>query len=459
MINEPRQEYAVALPEWEEMKAVVAGQKQVKALGERFLPRLIDQSDEEYKAYKERAIFTSAASRVIDAWIGQATRKDSTVVFEGESSGNDDLKDLFPNITDSGNSIEELEVSILKNNLTTGRLGLLVDFSEETQNPFIKHYNESAIINWHSKNIGGEEVLIFVVLAEKISVFDESDHSWKETEQFRLLVLRDGFYQVEIHVVDDNGNVKVIDTRTPKINGKAQDRIPFVFINPETTDTDIKKPPILDVANKVIDFYRVGAGYAHALTWVSFPTPVIIGGGDDFDDGVTLGANLINIGNPDGDAKFLEFTGAGITALKEAMNDMKAEIAVMGSRALETAKVQVESSATQITRKGTELASLEVWVRACSSGLTKALNIMGQYVLADPLKYSINTDFESGLIDPQTLKELRESVKEGFYPVRDFFEVLKRNDLLPASQDFEQFKFELAEEVPMENKMQDNLTN
>ena len=53
----------------------MAGEDAVKAAGEKYLPRLDGQSDEDYEAYKGRACFSNATRRAADAFVGLVFRK------------------------------------------------------------------------------------------------------------------------------------------------------------------------------------------------------------------------------------------------------------------------------------------------------------------------------------------------------------------------------------------------
>ncbi len=60
--NSTDPDYDAAAPEWARARDVLAGEDAVKAAGERYLPRLDSQSDEEYGAYKVRASFFGATT-------------------------------------------------------------------------------------------------------------------------------------------------------------------------------------------------------------------------------------------------------------------------------------------------------------------------------------------------------------------------------------------------------------
>jgi hypothetical protein len=64
-----------ALPGWVRGRDLLAGEDAVKAAGEKYLPRLEGQSDDDYAAYKARACFSNATRRAADAFVGMVFRK------------------------------------------------------------------------------------------------------------------------------------------------------------------------------------------------------------------------------------------------------------------------------------------------------------------------------------------------------------------------------------------------
>src|SRR3954471_23197395 len=85
-VNSTHPDYDAALPDWIRARDVLAGEDAVKAAGERYLPRLDSQSEEEYLAYRRRAAFFNATARTADGYIGLIFRRAPFVkIPEGES--------------------------------------------------------------------------------------------------------------------------------------------------------------------------------------------------------------------------------------------------------------------------------------------------------------------------------------------------------------------------------------
>ncbi len=73
--NSTHADYDATLPGWIRARDLLAGEDAVKAAGEKYLPRLDGQSDDDYKAYKDRACFSNATRRAADAFVGLVFRK------------------------------------------------------------------------------------------------------------------------------------------------------------------------------------------------------------------------------------------------------------------------------------------------------------------------------------------------------------------------------------------------
>jgi len=62
-VNSTHPDYDAAATEWARARDVLAGEDAVKAGGEKYVPRLDSQTDEEFAAYVQRASFFNATAR------------------------------------------------------------------------------------------------------------------------------------------------------------------------------------------------------------------------------------------------------------------------------------------------------------------------------------------------------------------------------------------------------------
>ena len=69
-VNATHPDYDASLPAWLRARDVIAGEDAVKSAGEKYLPRLEAQTDEEYDAYRARASPFNATARTADGYLG-----------------------------------------------------------------------------------------------------------------------------------------------------------------------------------------------------------------------------------------------------------------------------------------------------------------------------------------------------------------------------------------------------
>src|SRR4030095_1518330 len=74
-VNATHPDYDFGLPGWLRARDVLAGEEAVKSAGEKYLPRLDSQSDEEFLAYRKRASFFNATARSAEGFVGLIFRR------------------------------------------------------------------------------------------------------------------------------------------------------------------------------------------------------------------------------------------------------------------------------------------------------------------------------------------------------------------------------------------------
>jgi hypothetical protein len=167
-VNSTHPDYDANLVAWQRARDVIAGEDAVKAAGIKYLPRLDSQTDDEYLAYKARASFFNATSRIADGYVGRIFRRDPTFKLPDSSAGIGRALDTFVADADLlGTPMSAYAKHVTHEVIAVGRAGTLVDWEEEAeQRAFVVLYETEQIINWHSQRVNGRNVLTLVVLKE-----------------------------------------------------------------------------------------------------------------------------------------------------------------------------------------------------------------------------------------------------------------------------------------------------
>lgn len=458
------EDYAV---KWKRCRDVMAGQDAVHNAGIAYLPKLKEQSDEDYSAYVRRACFYNASWRTVSGFCGMMFRKPPKQEIPAG------LESLLKDVTMSGVSFSDFTKDVANDVLEVGRIGLLVDHPTTVQaegtvtvavaeamnlRPTIKSYPAESIINWKFRNINNQIMLSMVVLAEE---HNEPDGEFAEKTETRYRVLdlvpETNLYRVRVFRINSKQEDEQVGPDLfPLMNGKPLNFISFVFIGPDGTEAKLEEPPLIDLVNVNISHYKTTADYEHGCHFTGLPTPWVAGYQAASDaKGVTeklyIGSQAAWIfPDPNAKAGYLEFTGQGLKTLRDNLDAKKQEMATLGARMLaDSSTRQVETfGATAIKHVGENsiLASISI---AVSAGLTKALEWFAKWAGKDgKIVYEINRDFLPVQMDGPTLTAYVGAWQQGALSETELFDTLKRGDVIDAEKTLEEHQSEIDNAPP-----------
>ncbi|WP_442577852.1 DUF4055 domain-containing protein [Mesorhizobium sp. ASY16-5R] len=456
-VNTLHPDYEAHSADWCLMRDVVVGQKAIQKAGTRYLPRLADQSDEEYEAYKKRATFFNATGRVVDALTGMVFRKDA-VIEKAEG-----LTVVLEDMTLTGTPFRQFAENIVEQVMAVNRVGVLVDYPDAKQaaadrvvtvevaeklglRVYASLYHAEDIINWRTTRVGGKTVLSLVVLRECVHEVDPADEFNVTTRiQYRVLELLNGRYQQSVWQENSNGHRvtswTLIMQVTPIRGGKPLDYIPFEFFSSEGGDTTVRDPVLYDLAVVNLAHYRNTADMEHGLHFTGLPTAVI-SGVDSVDDTYRIGsATAWVFKDPTAKAAYLEFTGAGLGQLSTAIKDKESQMAALGARMLAPEKADAEAADTLSQKRQGETSTLAALANSVSRGLSRVLTIMAEWQgTQTAVIVKLNTDFLAVSMPPQQITALLQSVMTGNLSPQSFYEALVKGEVVSGARTYEQEK-------------------
>lgn len=424
-IDSRHPEYNEHVEEWIDCRDVVAGERRVKDAGDRYLSRLSGMDEEDYQAYKRRAMFHNASQRTVKGLAGSIFASPPTVEYPGADT---DKAIRMANLGDDGQSIESLAQESVENVLTTGRVGVLVDASEQNDaKPYLTLYHAENIVNWETAWIEGAKVLSLVILREEAREKTDDPYELECVEQYRELILVTSestyaFYRVRIWqqrevVVGDKVEMQwqVIKTIEPtKRGGKKLDYIPFVMISPIGVGVDVEDSPIKDLVSVNLAHYRNSADFEHGCHWTALPTPYAFGF-DPIKTKLKIGSGIAWISeNHEAKCGMLEFTGSGLAAFDGAMTKKEQLMAVHGARLLEQQTKDAEASKTVAMRHTGENNVLAAIATNVGQGMTQSLTWLVDWEgLSGKASVELSKDFEEHTMDTATLTALMAGMQAG----------------------------------------------
>lgn len=451
-------DYDAHLHQWQTMRDAAAGEDAIKFQGEAYLPKLGGQETDEYTAYKQRASYHNATGRTIDGLSGMIFRKPPTLEHP------DAMQPVMDDVTLGGLDFQGFSEVAVDETLKVGRLGILVDrprvevggitqAQAERMNlrPFLSLYKAESIIDWRVGQVGNKTVLTHVRLREVVRE-PVDEFSEEEIDQIRVLRLFDDggntVYNQQIWRFLETEKGKkdwvLVEEITPQMNGNVMDFIPFIFVGPKDTTPNVEKPPLIDLALKNLDHYRMDADYKHHLHFMAAaPTRWVTGAKpEEIEEGVfdEAGPTAV-LASSSAEAKFgiAEPNGNGLKDQRQALQDAESQMAALGAKMLAPEKRAAEAAETAAIHRQGEISVLSSLAQAVSIGLTKALEIARDWMgLADEVIVKLNTDYLPSAMPAEDMQAYTEMLQAGAISHTAFLEALIEGERLRADTDPEE---------------------
>lgn len=439
-------DYDKMVPIWKRIRDVLAGHDAIQEAGRDYLPELSEQDENEYQAYKGRAAFFNATSRVSDTMSGLVFRKPPII----EAAP---IQDIADNITLNGTNLTSFAEDIIEEQLGPTRSGVLVDYpSVDTSQmtavqvkalglrPYAALYKAEDILDWRYTN----GVLSMVKLREIEEVVDPQDEFLTERKEIiRVLDMFEGKYRQRVYkeVRKDGKDTlwELASTVFPRMNGKPFDYIPFVFFGERGNSGEMNDPVLNDLAVVNLAHYRNTADYEHGLHFTGLPTAVVTGLSDN-DAVFRIGSgNAWVLSDPQAKAFYMEFTGQGLETMRKALQDKQAQMAALGARVLVPEKRDAEAAETETGKRQGEISTLASLANATSRGLTRVLEIMRDWQgVTGDVSIKLNTDFNVQRMSAQEISALLQAVLTQQISSQSLYEALVKGEVINGERSFEE---------------------
>lgn len=474
-VNTPHPDYVTQKLLWQKQRRFRDGGDAVKAANEDYLPRLSGDDDEDYRAYKNRALFYGATGRTLQALSGAIFRKDARVEFP--------RPELLKLAGKAGESVDELIKRCTEEQILPARVGTLVDAPAIANGrPYITIYFAENIINWATQQRGESEELVEVVLEEQLETRNKDDRFKVERKtQFRVLRLGNPqprsdeealklgmadagdkavYYQelwVEQVLEEATANTPATITFTLKdiivprmYGGRTLEHIPFTIFNARSLAAKPEPGPMLELVNVNCSHYVSSADLEHGRHFTALPTPVLTGFNPDFRLRIGSGVAWITE-QPAARAYFLEFSGAGLGHLVEGQKHKEHLMATLGARLLEEQKAGVEAADTLRIRQQGEQSALTNVVVTADHGWTRTLQFYADWygLSTTTVACTINKDFDLAQLDPAQQQALMLQVQAGLMSYDTYFHNMKKGEVYPPDWTIEQERAAIEAGPPM----------
>lgn len=442
------EEYREMLPTWKRCRDTYIGTRALREATTEYLPMLTDEPIEAYRARLSRSVLYNATYRTISGLVGALFRVPPVL------SAPETTTAMTADVTMTGIPLNVLAQDIADECLVVGRCGIytnypVTDTSTMTQadaialnlRPSLSVIKAEQIINWKNRRINNKYILSLAVIEEE---FYEPENEFKDKEVIRYRVLdldENNEYRVRIMAEDDKGNdILVEGPFYPEMNGQRMQFIPLTIIGPENIDSDIDAPVLVDLVDTNLLHFQMMSDMIGGCHWSAIPTMLITG--HEIPEGgklhVGAGKALV-LPNPAAKATMVEVGTQGFSALDSLLNRLEQHMVALGSRALESHRVQAESADTAMIYRSGEQSILATMSTALSTGITASLKIFAEWAGDNPddVRFTLNKEFFKEAVTPEMLRALVESWQLGGISAESKFEYLKTHEFIPPHISFE----------------------
>jgi hypothetical protein len=460
-VRTQHKQYQKYIGKWKRCRDVAEGQDAVHEAGTDYLPKLKVQTDEDYRAYRNRAPFFNATWRTISGLTGMLFRKPPKIESPAVTAN------LLTTVTEDGQPVGIFARNVVEECLKVGRVGVLVDYptvdiSTMTQadaaalnlRPTMAAYYAESIINWKTQVIANQRVLTMVVLEEESE--EEKDEFESECEtRFRVLDLVKGevsmLYRVRLFKSDEQTktDIQIGDDLFPLMNGAPMNFIPFYFLSADDTGVEPDDPPLIDLVDLNLSHYRTTADYEHGCHFTGLPTGYIAGYTKQEGEKIYLGSQTMLIfPDPTVTVGFLEFSGAGLGSLQTNLERKESQMAVLGARMLEAQKRAQESAEAAGIHRAGENSILADVAQAISLGMTAALQTFSDWAGGNgAVNFELNRDFFPRAMTAQELTGLVGSWQQGAISPETLFANLQAGQIIAEGTTFEEEQVRIANQL------------
>lgn len=362
-----------------------------------------------YEAYKLRAVFPEYVKDALEYFMGALHNKSPVIELPEE------MEPLRNNASPLGEPLEILLQRINLEQLTTGRVGILLDLPEKPDPvnplPFIALYVAEAIRNWDdTTDEDTRDALNLVVLDESGMKRDGFD--WKTEARFRVLQLGDfeknetnGTAEYKTGLFTSTAGVPDYDVslmKVPALRGNTLKSIPFQFINTKDISPEPDEPPLMSLCRQCFTIYRGEADYRQNLFMQGQDTLVVIGarqtnrlpGEEHTEEPLRTGAGARIDLELQGDAKYVGVNSQGLPEQRTALENDRKRCEARSGQLIDASQGDKESGAALKTRVGAQTATLNQIAKTAALALELLLKQCAEWMKADPEKVKVTPNLE-----------------------------------------------------------------
>ena len=437
------------------VRDIAAGSRRLRERSTEYLPQHPAEEAKNYQIRLKRPTFFNAFRKTIEGLVGMVFRVNPQLGEDVPAV----IQQHWENIDKEGTHGDVFCRQLLDDGLEAGHAAILVDYpalqnpkgvtlyDERKQDirPYWVHIHKEDIINFRTiRGPSGERILQQVTLR---FTTHEAHGRFGDRVVVRYRVYRlvpvDGAVTVQWETWEED------ESGTPRVSGPSGtiaklERIPLVPVYGKADGYLTSTPPLLDLAYRNLLHYQTNSDYFEGLYMGLVPVAVFTG--------IEAGQAAIGphsaVYLPTGASfGYEETSGNSFGAARQALEDLKGEMAVLGLALLQADTRAAETAASKRLDKAEKDSALSVAARGLQDAIEAALAFHAQYLgLADGGSVKVNRDFLGEPLDGPTITALSTVVAKGQLSLETMWAKLADNQWLPEDFDAEVEKQRLKDE-------------
>lgn len=433
MSNDP----SIALPAVERMREhwaivdpLMGGTQAMRAAGDKLLPQYPAESDD---TYKERL----ALSTLLPAYAETVASSTSRVFAEPLQLGEDipePIKLLSADIDLGGNDLNSWSVEWFREALAKGLCHAMIEHQptldaegnklyktvaeEEAAGvrPYAVIIKPGQVLGWRFS--GGK--LMQVRYMESVEVAD-GDFGVKCVDQVR--VLEPGSWRT-YRKADKGGAWEQHDQGPTSLT-----YIPWVTFYTGRTGPMTAKPPLLELAHLNVKHWQSQSDQDNLLHVARVPLLFVFTDNEEFQ--LTISSASATRMPKDGNAKYVEHTGAAITAGRDSLNDLVDDMRMAGAKLLQKEKQAVKTAAQANEEAAQELSPLARLAGQFADCIAQLLQILADYgSLGDGGHVEMRGNFDQDYMPEQSLPALLSMANGGMLSKETLYSEMQRRGVI-----------------------------
>lgn len=438
-VDAMRQDWAVVAP-------LMEGTKAMRAATE-LLPQYPAEEDD---AYAERL----SLSTLLPAYAETVANNTSRVFAEPLQLGDDvppQLAALSLDIDRAGNDLNSWAVEWFKLGLSHGLCHALIDYppTKDLQTrademaagvrPYAVIIKPEQVLGWRSA--GGK--LTQVRYLESVEV-DSGAFGVAPVNQVR--VLEPGLWQT-YRKQEDGGNWVLVDEGVTSL-----DYIPWVTFYSGRTGTLTAKPPLLELAHLNVKHWQSQSDQDNLLHVARVPLLFVFTNDDQFK--LVISSGSATRMPADGEAKYVEHTGAAITAGRESLQDLIEDMRMAGAKLLQKGKQQTKTATQASEEAAQELSPLQRMSNHFGDCVAQALQMLADYMgLSEGGSVEMRGNFDIDFIPEASLRHLSSMNNAGKLSDETLFSESQRRGAISDEHNWQDEKARIDAQGPQPGEL------